>query len=503
MFDPLIAKNRVSFLRAWVAVVSLSAAPALFAGPLIPAGDVALRADIQLLADHGVVTGPVTSWPLAWGPILADLERADRGRDLPSHVFRALARVREAARRDTRVGDLSVSAALSGAEKPARMRSFVDTPRESAELGAGLSWTGDRLSVTLNGQLVRSPVDDEEARADGSMIGAAIGNYTMAASTLERWWGPGWDGSLILSNNARPMPALTIDRNYTDAFASPWLSWLGPWDLSVMFGQMEKERTVPDARFFGLRVAFRPLPSLEIGLSRTAQWCGEGRPCDFSTFVDLLAGRDNLGDDGIVRDTEPGNQLAGVDLRWSLAQFRLPVAVYTQFIGEDEAGGFPSRFLAQFGAEGGGGFRGNGWSYRWFGEIADTSCGFYESDDNFNCAYNHGIYSSGYRYRGRVVGHGADNDARVLSAGLMLIDDAATQWNLLGRYGELNRGGAPDVRNSLTATKQDVASLDVSYGRTLPYGVIELGAGIERTEDPQSTQSTNDVRAYIQWRSSQ
>ena len=40
-------------------------------------------------------------------------------------------------------------------------------------------------------------------------------------------------------------------------------------------------------------------------------------PCDFSTLVDLLSGRDNLGDDGISAGNEPGNQMAGVDLRWS------------------------------------------------------------------------------------------------------------------------------------------------------------------------------------------
>ena len=34
--------------------------------------------------------------------------------------------------------------------------------------------------------------------------------YTyLRLSVTDRWWGPGWDGSLILSNNARPIPAIT------------------------------------------------------------------------------------------------------------------------------------------------------------------------------------------------------------------------------------------------------------------------------------------------------
>lgn len=486
------AQKLRTFLCAGFALLILGAVPPVFAGPFIPAGDVALRRDIQLLADYGVVDGPVTTWPLAWGPILAALDESDDEGELPPHVRHALERVREVARRQTRSRDLQFSAALSGAEKPIPIRSFADTPRDSAELGAGLAWTGDRITIALNGQLVDSPADGEEVRADGSVAAISLGNFAFAASTLSRWWGPGWDGSLILSGNARPIPALTIDRTFTDAFESRWLGWIGPWDLSVMMGQMESERAVPDTRLFGLRFTFRPLAGLEIGLSRTAQWCGEGRPCDFDAFVDLLAGKDNLGDDGISTGNEPGNQLAGVDVRWSLARFRLPVALYGQFIGEDEAGGFPSRYLAQLGMEGSG-LWGNRWSYRWFGEIADTSCGFYESDTNFNCAYNHGIYRDGYRYRGRVIGHGADNDGRLLSAGLMLIDDTNVRWSILARYGELNRGGAPDPRHTLTPVPEDLASLDVSWIGQFRFGVIELGAGAERLDD-------TTYRGFLRWR---
>lgn len=481
------------FLRRAGLVLSVFAVPhGAFASPFIPAGDMALRADIEILADYGVFDGPTTTWPLAWGPIRVALDEADDESKLPAHVRHALERVRRAARRQTRAGDLHFKAALSGAEKPMRIRYFADTPRESAEIGAGLGWTGHRIAIELNTQSVSSPDDGEEIRADGSVVAVALGNFSFGASTLDRWWGPGWGGSLILSNNARPIPALTIDRNFTEAFESPWLSWIGPWDLSVMLGRMESERTVPDARFFGLRFNFRPLSGLEIGLSRTAQWCGEGRPCDFDAFVDLLAGRDNLGDEGISAGNEPGNQLAGVDVRWSLGRFDLPVAVYGQFIGEDEAGGFPSRYLAQLGAEGAG-LWGKRWSYRWFGEIADTSCGFYESSTNFNCAYNHGIYRDGYRYRGRVIGHGADNDSRLLSAGLMLIDDTTTRWSILARYGELNRGGAPDPRHTLTPVAEDIASLDVSWSRAFPFGVLELGVGAERIDD-------TNLRGYLQWR---
>ncbi len=44
----------------------------VLAGPSIAPGDLALRHDIQRLDDYGVLSGPVTTWPLSWGPILSD-----------------------------------------------------------------------------------------------------------------------------------------------------------------------------------------------------------------------------------------------------------------------------------------------------------------------------------------------------------------------------------------------------------------------------------------------
>lgn len=498
MLDRVCSIQRRTYALALLALSLATVTQA--SSPLIPAGDASLRHDIQILADAGIIRGPVTSWPLAWGPILADVNRTDNDRQLTAAISAAMARVRQRGIRETRTGQIHYRAGISAAENPNRIRSFADTPRESGEVTAGASWLGDRFTVQLNGQATASPQDGQAFRADGSLIAVAIGNYSIAASTLDRWWGPGWDGSLILSNNARPIPAVTIDRIFTDSFSSRWLSWIGPWDVSVVFGQMESDREVPDARFVGLRVNFKPLPSLEIGLSRTAQWCGEGRPCDLDTFGKLLVGRDNIGGSGIDRDNEPGNQLAGLDIRWAVGPFRLPVAVYGQFIGEDEAGGFPSKYLGQGGLEVGGTWR-DRWSWRGFSELAITKCRFFQWDDDFNCAYNHGVYQTGYRYRGRSVGHGSDNDSRILSTGILLVDDADTQWRLLVRSGALNRGGAPDVRNTLTSTRQDLSSLDLSHSRLSRFGRIDFGAGFEQIEDSLSGQTDEEARAFIQWQS--
>ena len=469
------------------------------AGPVIASGDLVLRHDIQTLADSGIIKGPTSTWPLAWGPILADVANADASELAPA-VVDALERVHNRAAWETRTDELTFNAKAGIADNATRIRSFQNTPRGKIELAAGASWIDEWFSVDLNIQGVDADDDSDDVRLDDSMVGVVIGNWSVAASTQQRWWGPSWDGSLILSNNARPFPSLTIDRVFTDAFKTKWLSWLGPWDMSVMFGQLEKERVVPNAQFFGFRFNFRPIPSLEIGVSRSAQWCGDGRPCDASTFVDLIFGRDNIGDAGIGLDNEPGNQMAGLDFRWSPRLFDLPIAVYGQFIGEDEAGGFPSRYLIQYGLEGTG-YLADRWSYRWFAELAGTSCDFIW-DDIFNCAYRQTIYKSGYSYRGRIIGHGADNDARLVSAGWMMADENGSEWRALLRFGDLNRGGAADPVHSLTATPRDLASFDISHSRTFSLGLIDIGAGYEELQDQASGVSNANGRFYVQWRSS-
>jgi hypothetical protein len=57
----------------------------------------------------------------------------------------------------------------------------------------------------------RIPTMARPWRADGSYLGVNFGNFMLSAGLMERWWGPGWDGGLILSTNARPIPSVTLE----------------------------------------------------------------------------------------------------------------------------------------------------------------------------------------------------------------------------------------------------------------------------------------------------
>ncbi len=124
------------------------------AGPSIAAGELALRHDIQRLADAGVIKGPISTWPLAWGPIASDIRAVGDELELSADVLQSLRRVRARAAWEMRTHEIRLRAHASVAENPTRIRAFQDTPRESAEFGGGIAWTGDWLSIGLNGQVL-------------------------------------------------------------------------------------------------------------------------------------------------------------------------------------------------------------------------------------------------------------------------------------------------------------------------------------------------------------
>ena len=331
------------------AIILIFLASTALSEPLAAPGDLRLRHDLQLLNDAGVINIPLTAWPVSLGDVHNAIGAVD-GTDLNDSNQLALSRVRQRLSWELDIDSFDFVFGVSGSSEPRVIRTFENTPRAEGEAKARLAWVGERFAINLSATYVSDPFDGDEFRPDGTYVGVALGNWMVTAGWQERWFGPGNDGSLILSNNARPTPGIALQRNNSTPFETKWLRWMGPWTFSTFMTQLDDERFVNDALLFGIRGSIRPVSGLEIGLTRTAQWCGDGRPCDFSTFVDLLLGNDNQGVN-IDREDEPGNQLAGIDIRWSLPK-QIPIALYMQWIGEDGRpnGGLVGSWSRQLGA---------------------------------------------------------------------------------------------------------------------------------------------------------
>jgi hypothetical protein len=483
----LLAAASIATERAW-------------AGPWLAPGDTGLRSDIELLADSGILAAPITTWPLSWGDIGASLE-GHAGDALAPAQAAALARVQRRYRAATVSGRLETEGEVALAAHPRRVRTFEDGPRENLSVGAAASYTGDWVAGRLQAQYVSNSNQGQNGRLDGSYLGVALGNWMIAAAQTDRFWGPGWQSSLVLSNNARPFPAFTLERNRTARFESRWLHWIPPYDVSVLFGFLENDRDHAGARVFGARLNFKPFKDVEIGVSRLGIWCGRDRPCGLHTFWDLFVGN-NIGGGGGPAANSPGDQVAGYDARWSLQWAHLPVAVYAQWIGNDLYKGKPSNFTELFGIEATAFWQRLG-SFRYFIEFADTECGAgLDFAGRPDCAYNDPVYTTGERFHGRTIGHSFDNDSEVFTLGVVLNDVRDRSWTLTMNYGDLNKFGfgVPDPANTLAPNRTRYREAELSNRRTFVGGDLNVGVGYEYRLDTVTDQKSAGVRAFVDWR---
>lgn len=268
---------------------------------------------------------------------------------------------------------------------------------------AGLAWRRGRdPRLTLEGSAVAYD------------LGGAAGQGEFYASVQRRHWGPGWAGSLILDGAAPAVPALGWRRPVVQASRSPWLSWLGPWGADVFVGRLQGHHEPARPTMIGLRAQLSPSERLDIGLSRTMQWGGRGRDESSSSLFNALLGNDNVGFSGITADNEPGNQLAGIDLRW-LVDPASQTSFYGQVVGEDEAGRMPSRNMVLIGVDARVPTKSG--TLRFFAEFADLLAGRVSGDPRPLAAYRHSVYRQGYTQEGFSLGHAIGGDARVATAG--------------------------------------------------------------------------------------
>jgi hypothetical protein len=251
--------------------------------------------------------------------------------------------------------------------------------------------------------------------------------------------------------------------------------------------------------FMAWRIVIMPTRKVEIGFSRTAQFCGQELECTPTVFKNLLIGNDNVGID-VTAAQEPGNQMAGFDLRWSSPIGNLPYAIYGQYIGEDESGYMPAKFLSQLGLEvwhpvvSGGVVHG-------FLEYASTTC---SANSNrgpyYGCAYNQGrFYAEGYRYHGRSVGYTADRDAENWALGGIFSTGHDALWTATARISRLDRSLVGDTRNTVASVPTDYDALEFGWRGHLFGEQVSVDLGVE-TIEPINAERDTQVYGFISWR---
>jgi len=300
-----------------------------------------------------------------------------------------------------------------------------------------------------------------------------VGKIEIEVGKDSVWWGPGYHGSLIMSNNAEPFKMIKASTPLPVQL--PWIfKSLGPFKAVWFLTELEKSRAIPEAKLTGMRVNFKPHPAVDVGLSRAIMFGGAGRPgLSLADYWDVFLA---------TQENRPGkldnNQLAGVDVSVLLPVGEIlparSVKLYGDFAAEDEAGGLPSNWGKLVGMK----------LYDVFKTGRTDVLVEYARNripGKPNAFYSHYLYTSGYTYRGRIIGHHMGTDASDLYLRVS---------HYLSK--DLILGAAYDIEQSnLSAANQykvNQLELDVTY---FTPGNWEL-KGCYRFEDARSNSAEDN-----------
>jgi hypothetical protein len=234
-----------------------------------------------------------------------------------------------------------------------------------------------------------------------------IFNVELQAGRDSLWWGPGYHGALLMSNNAHPFDMIKLSN--PEPILLPWLfSYLGPVQFNLIFSQLNDERKgqeLANPFLYGMRLGLKPHPYLELGASHLVLFGGPGRRnLSLSEINQILFGNTDRD-----RQKTESNQEFAVDMALTLPRLKKYIFVadgiklYGEIGAEDN--GYPPTSRAwlaglaifkPFGLD----------KAALRGEYATTVLGPYNSPDSW---YRHGAYPM--RYEGRIFGHHMGTEA--------------------------------------------------------------------------------------------
>jgi hypothetical protein len=403
-------------------VASVEAAPSL---PWMPSANA--RHQLALLVDDAGLELTLSHWPLPSAAVAKALQK------LPPTLPPVLDAARDAVQTELREHDAgevqatvrTSSESLAGFGEDATPGSSLAVRSPSFDS----SWLSARLGVRAERAAI-GEAGTVGVRLEGSALAAEALGVQLQAWSERKWWGTGWESSLVLGNNAPALNGIGLQRASASTSESRWLSWMGPWNAEFFVAQLDGVGSPAHPYLVGSRLTLRPFERLEIGFTRTSQWGGRSRPMSLRSFLKMLAGKGVNADTAEQMNNDPANEMGGVDLRLRCPG-TLRCAAYVQAIGEDEANHLPSRMLGLYGLE--------TWSadgrHRWNAEVAETACrmpiGRHGID---NCAYRNHAYPEGYVTRDRWLGAGIGPDSRLLTLGWL---DAQTSTSVRLHYGDV------------------------------------------------------------------
>ena len=430
-------------------LASLALSSSLTFAQGIVLNDQDLRTDLNWLNQQGVIQISTSTWPMSGDEIQRALSQAKISNNNQQKVIDSVMAHLNARNQLLRA---SLFAETDQKHLP---QAFGDQQKAQYQAGLELNAGNQNWDARLRVNAEKDPqIDhDQDVNVEGSYIAGKLWNQWLIAGQIPTYWGPGHDGSLIRGDASRPVYGVTMQRAEQNAFANQWLSWIGPWQYQAFAGQLNDYDAVPDAKLIGLRVTAQPLPYLELGASRAIQWGGEGRPESLSSLWDAFVGNKDNGGTG---EPDPSNQIAGFDARLNLQPLvHVPMGMYAQYIGEDEAGGLPAKKMYLAGVDYSSSYK--NMPFQLYTEWADTRT----NGKAQGISYNHSVYKDGFYQHGYPLAHAMGGDGQMISVGGDIRFDRLNRVNARVLFAKLNESNR--TTNLAFPAQDELKAVDVSW----------------------------------------
>ena len=232
-------------------------------------------------------------------------------------------------------------------------------------------------------------------------------NMELAVGRSPMWWGPGFHGSLLMTDNAFPLNTIRWNNVYPFRLPGWPLKKIGRFNAQMFTSRLEENRNIPHSFVSGWRLDYTPCDFLKFGFGHILMHGGKGvKKLGFADYWSSLSLVFSPAGGG----SETENHIISCDMQLFIKRIDrfLPIAtgakLYIEWGGEDEAGNVPIDLATVTGlyltdllkiA----GFDGK-IEYARFNEIW----------------YTHFKYASGYTYHSNFIGHSLGGDSEEIAA---------------------------------------------------------------------------------------
>lgn len=458
--------NNTFTLNKLSLLLSLSLMGTFASAQNLQMNDMSLKSELDWLRAQGVVQISTSTWPLTANEINRALSNADIRTPEQQQIVQS---IRYTLNKEPKSLVNTKLAAYAQTDREQLPQSFADDKTANFQATAQASLSEEDWEVNLRVNVKdKDMIDDEDLSFEGSYLAGKYANQWLIAGQIPTWWGPGHDGSLIRGDASKPVVGVTMQRDIQATPSNRYFNWVGPWQYQLFAGQLEDYEAVPDTKLIGMRLTASPTDWLEVGASRAFMWGGEGRPESASSLWDAIKGTQDNGGTG---KPDPANQLGGFDARVNLAPLvNIPVSVYGQYIGEDEAGGLPAKNMYLAGADFASSLNTTNMGsmpYQLYTEWTDTRT----SGEVRDISYTHSNYTDGYYQHGYPLGYALGGDTESIAVGGKLWVDNQNFINAKVQHAKVNQSGIEgkrSYRNNKAFPESDkLTVLDVAWEHQL------------------------------------